>query len=124
MNGWKRRCCGPIANSLLQTCDRLTDSVLRGESDNESQSGKTEELAGLVGQLRTASLALEFAVRTVSTTAAHQDSQCKSARPSNGCLGEALIIALNTDFSRIEPRDEYGVSNRKTEADWPPDRGY
>jgi hypothetical protein len=53
---------GRLANSLLQTRDRPTDSVLRGESDNKSQSGKTEEQAGLVGQLRTASVAFEFAV--------------------------------------------------------------
>jgi hypothetical protein len=96
----------------------------RADCDNESQGGKTEERAGLVGQLRTASAALQFAVRTVSTTAADQESQCNRLVPNTGCLGEALIIALNADFSRISPRDEYGVSNRQQDADRPPDRGY
>jgi hypothetical protein len=101
----------------------LLISVLRGESDNKSPKREDRRTGRTLDQLRKASVALEFAVRTVSTTAAYQESQCKSARSDNGCLGETLILALNADFSRIEPRDEYRVRNRKTETHWPPDRG-
>jgi|SRR5580700_64276 hypothetical protein len=66
VNGWRRRCCGPIVNHCFRLANRLTDSVLRGEGDNESRGGKTEERAGVVGQRRTANVALEFAVRARS----------------------------------------------------------